>query len=69
MSRLVSGMILIEKEYGDLHYLITTPSGYRVIDVDGCCEEFIPERYKKAYIPQDYSDPWVPIETTEVNFE
>lgn len=69
MSNLISGMVLVTKEYGDLHYLITTPLGFRVVDVDGFCTEFDLTRYEKAYIPESYDDIWTPMEGTEVIFE
>ncbi|MCH5138201.1 hypothetical protein JMF89_13435 [Clostridiaceae bacterium UIB06] len=69
MERLISGMILVEKTYGDLHTLLTTPVGWKVIDANGSCIDFDKENYSKAYIPKDYNDPWTPLEGTEVVFE
>ncbi len=69
MANLVSGMILLEKTYGDLHYLITTPFGWKVIDTCGACMEFDKESYERAYIPINYDDVWTPIENTIVEFK
>lgn len=66
MSNLVSGMILVEKTYGDLHWLITTSEGWKAIDTGACCIEFDPNNYEKAYIPKNYGDPWIPLEGTEI---
>lgn len=68
MKNLISGMILVEKSYGDLYYLITTPQGWMTIDPNACCEPFMQENFKKAYIPKDYTNPWVALEGTEVIF-
>lgn len=68
MKNLVSGMMLLEKTYGDLHYLISTPYGHMAIDTNGYCVEFNQENYKKAYIPVSYDDPWTAIKETEVIF-
>jgi hypothetical protein len=69
MKNLVSGMMLIEKTYGDLYYLVTTPEGWMTIDPSGYCESFNQENFKKAYIPKNYGDPWVVLEGTEIIFE
>jgi hypothetical protein len=66
MSNLVSGMILVTKEYGDLYYYIDTPYGPKVIDVNAYCIDFDLSNYEKAYIPKNYGDPWTPAEGTEI---
>jgi hypothetical protein len=68
LSNLVSGMMLVTKAYGDLHYLIATPFGYKVIDVDGCCIDLELHNYTKAYIPSSYDDIWTPLNNTEIIF-
>lgn len=68
MSNLISGMMLLEKVYGDLHFLISTPYGFKAIDTNGSCIEFEKDNYKKAYIPKDYADPWLALEGTEIIF-
>ncbi|KZL88736.1 hypothetical protein [Clostridium magnum] len=66
MENLVSGMILVEKDFGDLHWLVITPEGWKAIDTGACCIEFEPSNYTKAYIPKDYNDPWTPADGTEI---
>lgn len=68
MKNLVSGMMLLEKAHGDLHYLISTPYGFKSIDTCGACIEFEKDNYEKAYIPVDYEDPWMEKEDTIVVF-
>lgn len=68
MNNLVSGMILIEKIYGDAHTLFITPYGWMVIDANGSYIEFDKDNYSKAYIPKDYNDPWEPLENTIIEF-
>ena len=67
MKNLVSGMILVEKEHGDLHYYVCTPIGHRIIDTSGFCEEFDVNNYSKAYIPESYDDCWTPLEGTVID--
>jgi hypothetical protein len=66
---LVSGMVLVEKIYGDLNFLISTPYGWKAIDANGSCIEFCKDNYEKAYIPVDYNDPWLVSEGTDVIFK
>jgi len=64
MDNLISGMILVEKTYGDLHLLCATPYGWKVVDANGSYIEFDPSNYSKAYIPESYEDPWTPLAGT-----
>lgn len=68
MENLVSGMLLVEKTYGDLHYLISTPYGWKVIETSGNISDFKKGNYERAYIPLDYEDPWIEQKDTEIIF-
>ncbi len=69
MKHLVSGMMLVEKKNGSLHYLMDTQYGFKAIDTKGHCIEFIKENYEKAYIPTSYNGHWDVVEGTEIIFD
>ena len=65
---LQSGMMLVG--YGNIHYLLGTPKGFKVIEKCGSCIPFIQNDYISAYVPENYDDDiLIPITGTEIIFK